>query len=112
MLQTQLVNDYSKFEEIFLEVLSKHAPSKKKILRANDKPYMTKALRKAIMKRSALENKYYKNRLPETGKAYKKQRNYTNKLMKKEKRKYFTNLNMKNYLDNKKFWNTVKPFFS
>ena len=71
MLQIQLVSDYSKFEEIFQEVLSKHVPSKKKILRANDKPFMTKALRKAIKKRSTLENKYYNDRLPETGKVYK-----------------------------------------
>ena len=86
----QNVDNYSTFEDIFLDVLSKHAPIKKKILRANDKPYMTKALRKAIMRRSALENKYNRDRSAETGKAYRKQRNYTNKLMKKEKKKYFT----------------------
>ena len=50
--------DYSNFERIFLEVLNKHAPIKKKTVRANDKPFMTKALRKAIMRRSALKNKY------------------------------------------------------
>ena len=32
--------------------------------------------------------------------------------MKKEKKKYFTNLNIKIYTDNKKFWSTVKPLFS
>ena len=34
--------------------------------------HMTKAVRKAIMRRSALKNKYYKNKLPETGIVYKK----------------------------------------
>ena len=33
-----------------------HAPIKRELLRANHVPYMTKALRKAIMKSSALQN--------------------------------------------------------
>ena len=111
-LKSQLIDKYAKFELIFLEILNKHAPSKTKVLRANDKPYMTKALRKAIMRRSALQNKYYRNRSYESETAFRKQRNYTNKLLKKEKKKYFANLNMQNYTDNKKFWKTVKPLFS
>ena len=39
----------------FLENLNVHAPVKKKSLRANHAPYMTKALRKNIMKRSELK---------------------------------------------------------
>ena len=73
---------------------------------------MSKTLRKAIMRRSALENKYYGVKSIETYKAYKKQKNYTNKLMIKEKKKYFNSLHINNYTDNKKFWNTVKPLFS
>ena len=73
---------------------------------------MTKIVRKAIMRRSGLENKYYREKLPETGRAYKKQKNYTKRLIKKEKRKYFSNLNINNYTDNKIFWNTLKPLFS
>ena len=44
------------FEEIFMNLLDHHAPLKKKILRANNVPCITKKLRKAIMKRSQLEN--------------------------------------------------------
>lgn len=73
---------------------------------------MTKALRKAIMRRSALQNTYYRDKLPEIGKAFKKQRTYTNRLLKREKKKYFANLNMKNFTDNKNFWNTAKHLFS
>ena len=43
---------------------------------------------------------------------YKKQKNYTNKLLKRERKKYFGNLDLKSFTDNKKFWNTIKPFFS
>ena len=35
--------DYFHFELTFLRVLEEHAPMKTKVLRANDKPYMTKA---------------------------------------------------------------------
>ena len=112
ILQKQIISDYNTFERIFLEVLNKHAPPKKKVLRANHKPYMTKTLRKAIMRRSALENKYYRDKSVETCKTYKKHKNYTNKLLKKEKKKYFNSLHINNFTDNKKFWNTVKPLFS
>ena len=49
-----------KFDEVFMIVLNRHAPLKKKILRANHSPYMSKTLRKAIMRRSYLEKKYLK----------------------------------------------------
>ena len=42
----------------------------------------------------------------------KKQANYTQRLLKREKKKYFTNLHDDNITDNKKFWKNVKPFFS
>ena len=106
------INTYDTFEDIFMLTLNKHAPQKSKVLRANDKPFMTKALRKAIMRRSALKNKFYKTGSPDIGKAYKTQRNYTKRLLKREKKKYFHNLDTKNYTDNKKFWKTVKPLFS
>ena len=103
---------YLHFEVTFLRVLDKHASMKKKILRANDKPYMTKILRKAIMRRSALRNKYLKDKSDESYKEFKKQKNYTQRLAKRERTKYFANLDLHNYTDNIRFWNTVKPMFS
>ena len=38
-----------------------HAPLKKKSLRANHLQYVSKALRKAIMRRSKLEKIYFRN---------------------------------------------------
>ena len=95
-----------------MKILNKHAPAKQKVLRANDKPYMTKALRKAIMLRSSLKNKFLKYKSPDLERAFKKQKNYTNRLLKMEKKRYFANLDLNNYTDNKKFWQTVKPLFS
>ena len=51
MRKTSLTN-YALFEEIFENVLQRHVPKKKKVQRASHKPYVTKAMRKAIMKRS------------------------------------------------------------
>ena len=57
----QQINECQHFEQ----VLNMHAPIKRKFLRANHVPYLTKTLRKAIMKRSELENKYVKNKTNE-----------------------------------------------
>ena len=56
--------DYESFEQAFLATLNIHATYKKKLIRANHKPYVTKQLRKAIMMRSNLENKFYKTSTP------------------------------------------------
>ena len=50
----EYVGSCSKFDEILLKVLNRHALLKKKMIRANHAPYMSKALRKDIMKRSCL----------------------------------------------------------
>ena len=77
------ISNYESFETTFIEVLNKHAPLRKKLLRANHAPYITKTLRKAIMRRSQLETKYLKKR---------------------ERRKYYEPLDRKNVLDSKEFW--------
>ena len=63
---------YDNIEETFLSLLNKHAPHKKKILRHNNGPFMTKELQKEIMKRSKLKNKYNKKRNYENWSLYKK----------------------------------------
>ena len=104
--------NYSSFETAFDKVLDKHAPIKKKYVRANDKPFMTRALRKATMLRSRLRNKYNEERTAENWNNFRKQRNSCVKLFRKEKRNYYNSLAISLVTDNKKFWKTVKPFFS
>ena len=53
------------FDQIFLNVLDKYAPMKRKLLRANHLSYISKPLQKAIMRRSHLEKVYYKNKSEE-----------------------------------------------
>ena len=76
---------YNFFKNVFLKVLNEHAPYKKKILRANHAPYMTKALRKVIMKRSQLQTKYFKERTAENELVNKKQRNFSQQTLSKRK---------------------------
>ena len=73
---------------------------------------MTTALRKAIMKRSKLEGKCLKNKTNENLKSHKRQINFCSKLYKIERKKYYERLDLNNVTHNKKFWKTVKPFFS
>ena len=93
-------------------MLNKHAPLKKKLLRANHAPYITKTLRKAIMRRSQLETKYLKTKTQTDLKLYKKHKNFCSKLHKREKRKHYEFLDIKNVLDSKKFWKTIRLFLS
>ena len=106
----QLTNET--FDEKFLKVLNKHAALKKKFIRINHVPYMTKNLRKAIMKRSQLENKYIRNSTVENMNKYKKNKNFYSKLYKKERKKFHSQLDIKNITENKLFWKTMKPFLS
>ena len=64
--------DFSEFQSILCEVLDRHAPIKKKTLRANNSPFMTKSLRKMIMNRSRCKNAYFKNKTVENWEKYRK----------------------------------------
>ena len=54
-LAERCVKNYGSFENVFWDTLNKYAPLKKKVIRANHAPYVTKSLKKAIMKRSNLQ---------------------------------------------------------
>ena len=56
------------------------------------------------MRRSQLETKYLKTKTQTDLKLYKKHKNFCSKLYKKERRKYYEFLYMKNALDKKYFW--------
>ena len=73
---------------------------------------MTKTLRKAIMQRSKFKNLYNEKRTVLSWENYKRQRNYCVNLLRRSKKSYFGNLNVKNLTDNRKFWKSIKPYFS
>ena len=63
---------FDSFEDTFMKTFNRYAPMEKKFVRANEVPYMTKALRKAIMQWSELESKCLKNKSHQNMKIKKK----------------------------------------
>ena len=100
------------FKREFMETLNTYAPLKQKVVRGNNAPFMNKTLSKEFMHRSKLKNKYNKNPTEDNRTAYKKHRNFCVGLLKKEKKKYYNNLDMKIFDNNKMFWQKIKPLFS
>ena len=66
--------------------LNSFALLKKKFLRANQASFMNKELKKAIMVRLKLRNKFLKSRSEEDRKAYNKERKMYVKLLKKKQK--------------------------
>ena len=100
------------FKMTFLNALNSFAPVKKNYLRANHSKFVNKELSKAMMLRTKLHNKFLKQKTTETRSGYNKQRNICVTILRKVKRSYFQNLDIKNLSDNRKFGGTVKPLFS
>ena len=82
---------------------------KKKILRGSNSPFTTKTLRKAIIIRSRLKNRFNKTISDENWTLYKTQ---NTKLLRKTKKYYFLKVKPKLVSDNINFWQTIKPYFS
>ena len=80
----------------------------------NQAKFMNKNLRKAIMNRSKLLNRYRNNKIDitkVTRSAYTRQKKFCVKLLRKTK-EFYNNLNIKYITENKLFWKTVKPSFT
>ena len=90
-----------------MKFLNIFAPSKQRYVRANEKPFVTKELRKAFMK-----NKYIKVKAEASLIAYKKHRTFCKYLVLKSKKKYYENLKPSSFCDGRKFWKVVKSLFS
>ena len=75
------------------------------------RPFMNKALSKAIMT-SQLKTKYNNTKQEADRNAYKKQRNLCVKLRRKAVKQYFVDKCRSRIMSNKNFWETVKPFIS
>ena len=100
--------DFDKFKFVVNNLLESHAPMKEKYIRRNQAPFMNKSVRKAIMVRTQLLNKFRK----ENSFINELSINSCTKLIKKTKRDFCNNLNVSKITDNKSFWKTVKPSFT
>ena len=105
-------DNYFQLCNTFLEVVEKHAPIKKKVLRGNHAPFVTKEFRKEIYTRSRLRNNYLKFPSVENEKLFKVQRNKCVSLRKKCIKSYFQKVSENGINSNKAFWRIVKPFIT
>ena len=104
--------DIDSFKNVFITTWNSHAPVKKLVVRGNNAPFMNRTLSKAFMHRSKLKNRYHKFPTEANKTSYKQMRNVCVNLLKKEKKKYYNNLDLTIFGGNKKFWQHVKPLFS
>ena len=111
-LQDMKEQTYSNFEDAVMGSYNSVSSTKQRTVRANEKPYVTKEMRRAIMLRSQLQNRKFKHGSEENIQACKKQENYCNRLYKRERRNHYNKLNVKDITDNNKFWAIMQPLFS
>ena len=83
------IDNYDNLEKYITDILDRHAPIKNKVLRANNKPFMNKTLKKAISNRSRLRNIANKTGNEIDILRYKTQRNYVTSLNRKTQKNYF-----------------------
>ena len=111
-MSCRATTDYDYFQSIFMDTPNKLVPPKTKYIRANNAAYMNKTLNKAIMTRSRLKNKFLKHPTNQNEATYKKHHNFCVNLLRKEKKKYYANLDLNKITDNSMFWKHMKPLFS
>ena len=85
---SEAYSEYENFNYVVEGVLNNHVPLKKKYLRANDAPFMTKTLRKAILLRSQIRNRLNRHNTSENWNAFKRQRNRCVKILRQAKTSY------------------------
>ena len=107
-----LEDDLTGFLDACKKSLDYQAPHEKKYTRANQAPFSTKEINKEIVTRSRLRNKFIRCRSDENKKEYNEQRNCCVKLVRSSKKAHYSNFNLEDLSDNKKFWKIVKHLFS
>ena len=96
----------------FSKIVEKHVPLKKKTLRANHVPFVSKELRKAIYTRSRFRNRFLKIPDETNSKLYKQQRNKYVSIRRKSIKHYFSNIASNGAVTNKNFWKAIKPILT
>ena len=103
-------SSYSLSSNKFLEVLKKHAPLKKKVLKGNHSPFVSKEFQKAIYTRSKMKSKLNQNPSRENVLAHKKHRNICVSLRRKSLKNHLKSITKKGINNRQSFWKFIKPF--
>ena len=104
--------NYAEFENFYITTLNSFAPKKSVIRRGNNKPHVSKKLRKAMMKRTKLKNRANVSRDDEDVQKYKIQRNLVVRMNREAKRCFYKNLDPTKVGNERAFWKTFKTLLS
>ena len=85
----RVIKGFDSSEDTFMKSLNINTPMKREFVRVNEVPHMAKALRKSIIKRPELENKYLKNKSYQNMKIYKMQKKLLQQILCEGKTKIF-----------------------
>ena len=100
--------NYKFFNNTFFRDQVLWAGFKSRFMQANQAPFVNKEIQLAVMVRSKLRKKFPKSRSKSDKKACNKQRNKCFSLLRKTQKAYYSNLNVKDIVDNKRFWIILK----
>ena len=105
-------SDLEGFKNRIFCIFHENSASKRKYIRANEAPFMTKELHKTIMKISERRDTFLKSKTFSDTKAYTSQRNSCKELLRNTKRTYLNILDIKKVTDNRGFRKTMVLLFS
>ena len=109
LFDTSDTDNYEILSEKVRTIIDKHAPLKSKKVRGNNKPFITKELRSAILRWSRLRTKYNKWKSRENFVAYRVAKRECDILTENAKTQYFAKATEKGIMNNKEFWKVMKP---
>ena len=58
-LCTSDVDNFGMYKSTIFDIINRHVPIRKKYIRVNEAPFMSKELHKALMRRSRLRNTFF-----------------------------------------------------
>ena len=109
-MQESANDTWNLFENIYLNVLNKHAPFKlqsKKKAKHNINPWFTKRLQKTYSRKQKLFRKFLRRKTVNNWNSFKRIRNKLNREMKQTKQNFFRQKISQNKSNSKKLWNTL-----
>ena len=80
---TSNVDNFGVYKNTISNIFNRHVSIKKKYIRTNEAPFMSKELHKAIMERSRLRNKFLKHRTDTNKKKLQHPKKYLQKTLEK-----------------------------
>ena len=103
---------YWAWEKLFVDVLNDHAPIKSFKRRHRDFQFITPEMREVMRERNRSKRQFNRSRKTDDWEKYRLLRNKAVSMKRKAVQDHFANLCKDKNSDQKKFWNTIKPYIS